>query len=355
MVSRLQRGGSALANRVGLFAVFIACLPSIVLAQEQPRTVTGTVVDAANRPVSGVLVFVDEESGLTITGAVGSFRLGGVPLGTHRLNFRKKGYGPRTFRLTLEQNAGNRRDIGVIILEAGPDPTTTLTGRVLEGGSGQPVEGAGVELNGNVVAVSGGDGRFRASRVPITWGSNQVQVSRLSYLNETSDLWIADPNETIDLSVTLHPEPIEVGGVVVEGDRRRRLFERRMRPFYERRERGFGDFFTRSEIEERNPREFTDVLRGVPGVVLIRDNFSVQVRFSRSMKGLGGGTGCSSPQIYLDGAVLGAAGAYVNLDYLVRPEQLEAIEVYKGPAEVPPEFGMTGSACGVIVIWTRQP
>lgn len=353
MVSRLECWGSALVNRVGLFAVFIACLPSVALTQEQSRAVTGTVVDAANRPVSGVLVFVDEESGLTITGSVGSFRLGGLPLGTHRLNFRKKGYGPRTFRLTLEQNAGNRRDIGVISLEAGPDPTTTLTGRVLEGGSGQPVEGAGVELNGNVVAVSGGDGRFRASRVPIIWGSNQIQVSRLSYLNETSDLWIADPNETIDLSITLHPEPIEVGGVVVEGDRRRRLFERRMRPFYERRERGSGDFFTRSEIEERSPVEFTDLLRHLPGVVLTQNDFSVQIRFSRAMRSLGGGTGCSSPLIFLDGALIGGAGDYVNLDNLVRPDQVEGIEVYKGPSQVPPQFNMTGSACGVIVIWTR--
>jgi hypothetical protein len=340
---------------VGLFAVFIACLPSIALGQEQPRTVTGTVVDAANRPVSGVLVFVDEESGLTITGAVGSFRLGGLTPGTRRLSFRKKGYGPRTFRLTLEQDAGNHRDIGVISLEAGPDPTATFAGRVLEGGSGQPVEGAGVELNGNVVAVRGGDGRFRASRVPITWGSNQIQVSRLSYLNETSELWIADPNETIDLSVTLHPEPIEVGGVVVEGDRRQRLFERRMRPFYERRERGSGDFFTRSEIEERGPVEFTDLLRRVPGVVLTQNNFSVQIRFSRAMRSLGGGTGCSSPLIFLDGALIGGAGDYVNLDNLVRPDEVEGIEVYKGPSQIPPQFNMTGSACGVIVIWTRQP
>ena len=241
----------------------------------------------------------------------------------------------------------------MISLEAGPDPTTTLTGRILEGGSGQPVEGAGVELNGNVVAVSGGDGHFRASRVPITWGSNQIQVSRLSYLDETSELWIADPNETIDLSVTLHPEPIEVGGVVVEGDRRRRLFERRMRPFYERRERGSGDFFTRSEIEERNPIVITDLSRGVPGVTLTQSDFSVQIRFSRAMRGLGGGTGCSSPLIYVDGAFAGGAGDYVNLDNLVIPNQVEAIEVYKGPSQIPPQFNMTGSACGVIVIWTR--
>ena len=126
-----------------------------------------------------------------------------------------------------------------------------------------------------------------------------------------------------------------------------------MRPFYERRERGSGDFFTRLEIEERNPVEFTDLLRRVPGVVLTQNGFSVQIRFSRAMRGLGGGGGCSSPLIYLDGAFIGGAGDYVNLDNLVRPDQVEGIEVYKGPSQVPPQFNMTGSACGVIVIWTR--
>jgi hypothetical protein len=190
--------------------------------------------------------------------------------------------------------------------------------------------------------------------VPITWGSNQLQVSRLSYLDETAELWIADANETINFSVTLRAEPIEVGGIVVEGDRRRGRFDRRMQPFYERRERGSGDFFTRSEIEERNPMEFTDLLRGVSGVVLTRnENFSVQIRFTRAM--LGGGAGCTSPQIYLDGTFIGAAGEFIDLDNLVRPDQLEGVEVYKGPSQVPPQFNTTGSACGVIVLWTRQP
>ena len=127
-------------SRFGSFAVFIARLPSTVLAQERTRTVTGAIVDSASQPISGVLVFVDGETGRDTTGAVGAFQLEGLDPGTHRLNFRKEGFAPRTFRLTLAQGDGDRRDIGVFGLEAGPDPTTTLTGRVIEGGSGEPAQ-----------------------------------------------------------------------------------------------------------------------------------------------------------------------------------------------------------------------
>ena len=344
-------GGSALPNRFGLFAVFIACLPSTVQAQEQPRTVSGTVVDSANQPISGVLVFVDEETHRDTTGAVGAFRLEGLPSGTYRLNFRKEGFAPRTFRLSLAQSDGDRRDIGVISLEAGPDPTTTLTGRVLEGGSGKPIDRAVVLLNGNAVAVSEDDGRFRVSGVPIVWGSNQVLVGGLSYADEITELWIADPNETFELSVTLRPLPIELAGIVVEGDRTLLSFNRRMQPFYERRERGFGRFFTRLEIEERNPIEFTDLMRGVPGVLLTQVGLSSwHIEFSRAGQGF---KRCASPLIYLDGIFVGGANRYVDLNSLVHPDQLEGIEIYKGLAQVPARFGRSGNACGVIVIWTR--
>ena len=45
----------------------------------------------------------------------------------------------------------------------------------------------------------------------------------------------------------------------------------------------------------------------------------------------------------------------LNVDHVPRmhPDNIEAIEVYRGPAEVPPQFGGAQSACGVIVLWTR--
>ena len=37
------------------------------------------------------------------------------------------------------------------------------------------------------------------------------------------------------------------------------------------------------------------------------------------------------------------------------PGTIEAMEVYRGPAETPAKFRQREAACGLIVIWTREP
>ena len=44
-------------------------------------------------------------------------------------------------------------------------------------------------------------------------------------------------------------------------------------------------------------------------------------------------------------------GTGVDMDSFLRPEDLEAVEVYRGP-ELPGEFG--ANLCGAIVAWTRR-
>ncbi len=329
------------------WAAFIACLTSTVLAQEATTTVMGSVVDSVNQPMSGVLVFVDEGPGSAMTGAVGAFRLEGVSEGTHLLNLRKAGFAPRTFNLVFAPNE-DRRDVGVIMLEEGPDPTATLTGRVVEGRSGTPVVGAEVELNGDLLAVSGDDGRFHIPRVPITWGRNHLSVGSLSYADVTAELWIVDPDETLELSVTLDPLPIELGGIVAEVARPPGV-PVKMERFYQRRERPFGDFLTGPEIIEWNPSQFTDLLIHVPGVRLSGG----RIRFSRAAVSPGGFGGCRSPLIFYDGLLIGGDDDYVDLDQRVNVDNLAGVEFYNGVARVPAEFNTTGSACGVIALWTR--
>ena len=40
--------------------------------------------------------------------------------------------------------------------------------------------------------------------------------------------------------------------------------------------------------------------------------------------------------------------------WLQPPRDLDGVEVYSGPAEMPPELNRF-SSCGAIVLWTRQP
>jgi hypothetical protein len=35
-------------------------------------------------------------------------------------------------------------------------------------------------------------------------------------------------------------------------------------------------------------------------------------------------------------------------------QSLEAVEIYRGPSQVPPEYNLMNSACGVVLLWTRS-
>jgi TonB family protein len=61
-----------------------------------------------------------------------------------------------------------------------------------------------------------------------------------------------------------------------------------------------------------------------------------------------------TPLIWLDGTP--ASTGYLNPDYF-EPLSFEGIEIYTGPASVPPQLmGVRGlGSCGVIALWTKLP
>jgi hypothetical protein len=61
-------------------------------------------------------------------------------------------------------------------------------------------------------------------------------------------------------------------------------------------------------------------------------------------------------QIFLDGMLItrGSPGGEVLIDDIVNPLDVEAIEVFRGLASVPPEFLTPDARCGVVAIWTRR-
>jgi hypothetical protein len=118
-----------------------------------------------------------------------------------------------------------------------------------------------------------------------------------------------------------------------------------LRTFNDRRETQHGTFITRAEIEKARARLTTDLLR--------RRAPSVQVVLTR-----GGGTrvymrGNSArrcpPQLFVH------TTPYSGEVDDFPPDVVEAIEVYAGSAELPPELNIGRALCGAIVIWTRDP
>lgn len=119
--------------------------------------------------------------------------------------------------------------------------------------------------------------------------------------------------------------------------------------FYRRRAKGYGTYITRDDIEARHTNTLSDMFRDLPGVRLVRAGTARQgVRFDLSNAKA---TDCP-PQYWVDGRRV------TNTDIDDYPAtDVEAMEVYNGPASTPLEFAQTASryTCGTIVIWTRIP
>lgn len=112
--------------------------------------------------------------------------------------------------------------------------------------------------------------------------------------------------------------------------------------FLRRRTSGRGRYFTRAQIEKRNPATIADLMRMVPGLRV--DCRGVVCRVTS----LRGGRNCV-PAYYMDGIPTDPAAVWMT-----PPRDLEGIEIYTGPSETPPELEHRAS-CGAIVLWTRLP
>jgi hypothetical protein len=135
----------------------------------------------------------------------------------------------------------------------------------------------------------------------------------------------------------------------------------RMAEFYNRRAVGIGAFITRADIDRRKPYQPSDLLRTVAGVRVTADNAlgsKPKIEMGRQAVILAPRRGVVSSgavcvvNYYLDGSWV--PGGTFHMDDL-SPGSIEAIEIYRGPAEIPPRFKQRETACGLIVIWTREP
>jgi TonB family protein len=227
------------------------------------------------------------------------------------------------------------------------DTTGAVAGTV-RGPGGSAINGAEVVLTpargpaGNAIVArrvfTDEEGRFRVTGLPN--GRATVAVRRIGYRPATRELEVplAEP-----VALALDAVPQTLSTVVVK-DRRVRYTGWAAR-FYERRDRGFGRYLGREEIDRRNAIRTTDVLRMVPGLQVVSTPRGNLLRFR--------GNRCD-PLVWIDGAP--AFAGYLDVDAF-QPNTLEGIEVYSGVATVPVELrGPRGEeSCGVIALWSRMP
>ena len=200
-------------------------------------------------------------------------------------------------------------------------------------GDGRPVQGATVLVWGSgVEGVTDAAGRFLLSGLPS--GTHNLEVRRIGFqpAHVPVDLGRRKPaTVTVALEQAVPVlDPVEVVGERTVADRT---------GFLQRSRRGFGDFITSDEIEKRHPIVASDLLRTTAGVQVLPGGPMGAAVLMR---------GNCRPTLWIDGMRLMGED---SIDALVQPSDIVGIEIYKSPAETPPQFSGGGS-CGTIVVWT---
>ncbi|HEY4216185.1 MAG TPA: carboxypeptidase regulatory-like domain-containing protein [Gemmatimonadaceae bacterium] len=248
------------------------------------------------------------------------------------------------------------------------DHSSSVTGRVLDGNV--PIVNADVVLSSmmedttSVNTHTDSSGAFSLRR--IAPGVYRLSARRVGY-EQSAVAIIVSANANIIDPIQLHRSAQLLDRVVVTdptGKPARYGSLSRMDEFYERRAHGVGHFFTRESLDSAGPSSLDAILRRVAGVHVSTGPNFLNVQFAQCRAALlpqqRGGSGAThfaastdtagSFALVVDGVMISHAEipemlASFNLS------QIEAIEVYRGPSELPME--VMGNACAAIYIWSR--
>jgi hypothetical protein len=245
---------------------------------------------------------------------------------------------------------------------------------ILRDADGRPLAGATVRVDALAAVQTDAQGRFRlrsapagAHRVLVTHpsiGSREVEVRLPGDATELELRAGAGAGAALAASVQ---RVVQLAGIGAQARARRPGLE--VQGFYARQRMGIGVFLTDERLQRVTGGSLSNALRMVSGVTVVR--VASKANGSASMRALApknlaagtrGSTGIerSGPclmDVYLDGALVAGPSlgddASRGLDELPIRD-VEAVEVYRGGAEIPSEYRSSTSTCGVILVWTRR-
>ena len=246
----------------------------------------------------------------------------------------------------------------VALLAIALQPATSfgqaIRGRITEAETGHSVGNARVVLLGEggdtaAIGVSDDDGAFVVGATE--WGTYVVSLTRIGYHPHVDGPVRLTPGDTLEVSYQLSPLAVRMDPVVVQAATTVLYLQRA--GFYQRQRLGFGHHIEPAAIELRRDaaEDIADLMIGIPGVTIVYPRAGT---FGKSVKLTGMPSlvkSCSSPLFFIDGTRVIGDGW---LEKIVRPEEVQAIEIFRRPAEIPAQYGGPESGCGVILIWTRR-
>jgi hypothetical protein len=247
-----------------------------------------------------------------------------------------------------------------------------IRGTVLDGSTGGPVSGVTVSL------LEAERDRLLAQQLtergtftmPLTdAGSYRIRVEGLGYRTATTEVLEVAEGTVITVELRLLIDAVALQPLRIVAVRREPFWLENVR---ERQRLGFGTFLFRQELDQRADSELIQVIESLPGMFIDVVPTKVDQRTGITTRttpvpvfrrAAAAGARTCYPLLYVSGAPVfrdsGVRDPDLNMWLIleevmsIRAGDIEAIEVYRGPAQTPPEYATGDSECGVIAIWMR--
>jgi hypothetical protein len=282
--------------------------------------------------------------------AAGRYKICGLPTALKgRVQLLRKGTESADIPVTTDANAPLAlRSLGMSLstqhIQVGKDSVgrsirilrgnARLTGRITSK-SGAPVLGARVQMDATTSAVvTGADGRFTLDSLPT--GTQNLTVRKIGY--SVTDIAVeVSTNGTPPLTVVMADYIPTLSTVYTVAQRDADM---QKIGYTRRKQAGAGTYRDGDQID-RASANVVDLLSQIPG--LRSQNGSLM-----SSRGVN-----SCVTVFVDGAMWQDDSTTGSIQDYVRPEELEAIELY-GAMSAPPEFPVPSySDCQVLLLWTK--
>lgn len=209
-------------------------------------------------------------------------------------------------------------------------------------------------------ALKIGDGTYRLAAVtagytsvlsaPIPLQDGEAMTLRVPIRQD------GDPEHHIAVTEHVRPEPSRVRTMQARTALAQGNFEGRKAV-------GTGLHYDRANFARTSASTLGAFLQSVPGLQVVDPNSTASMQMSRNL-GMGGlsmrGPAVTTCHVgwFVDGHRIDLPGRSDPLtDGLgsMQMETIEAVEVFRGISEMPPEFAAPDLRCGAIAVWTRRP
>jgi hypothetical protein len=242
--------------------------------------------------------------------------------------------------------------------------TAVVRGRITLGEK-NPLAGATVivedSLRARTMARTDAQGRFQMRvKAPASY---QLAVTRVGTTPTVGPRFEVIPEDTIDANVqvpivasdtlqALDSVLVTATGVAPSA---------RLQEFETRRLNKAGTFFvTRGEIEKRSPVDAWQMLQHSPGIQIRAGGASGAGMYAVTSRAAQTSLDNRKPdapcylRVLIDGVML--PDPMPDLSHVLpKPSDIHGMEVWAGPASIPPQYGGSGGGkwCGMIAVWTK--